>query len=437
MTNIDEQHDHNHLDDNLDRLLKLGEPIPRMPENLKARIRSKLIEMEPASGKRDIFSFRWAAWPLAATAALIFFLILPWQSDLNGTISWADVQKHLDQARTLVAWGCEEITTNNIKEITFRVKTYHKAPGLSRAEFFDSDADPDSVETEPKSITIVKGEPGLIEQLTLYPGAKRAERITHIFRTNGQAISSQPVINAISESLKFIEKTTADKTNRIGDRVIDDIPVVGFSFEVSAGDIGASTNYVVGKVRGEIWVRRDNGLPILAETEFQNAQGENIREEAYDMQWDVPLDESLFDLNVPEGWSLSQTLFESAEYADTGLAPGVTLQIGSGGQEPMVAAGDVTWIVKAEQATSPDSKIPVIMRITIDLKPEAAQHLRDYADAHPDKIIVVNFNGQINVAANLDAANPTQLSFDLSLLRLSLTELEERYFTTTIERNKP
>jgi len=37
------------------------------------------------------------------------------------------------------------------------------------------------------------------------------------------------------------------------------------------------------------------------------------------------------------------------------------------------------------------------------------------------------------VVPNLYAADPTQLSFDLSLLDLPLAELEKRYFTTTIE----
>ena len=436
MTHMNEHHHNDHLNNNLDRLLKLSEPIPRMPENLKARIRSRLVDMETASGKRNLFFLRWSAWPLAATAVLVFFLILPWKSDLNGSISWADVQKHLDQARTLVVWGCEEITTNNIKETTFCAKAYHKAPGLSRAEFFDSDADPDSVEPEPKSIVINKREPGLSEVLTLYPGSRRAEWTTLIFRTNGQGLSSQPVINAISESLEFIEKITADKTNRIGDRVINDTSAVGFSFEVPAGEIGASTNYVVGNIRGEIWVRRDNGLPILAETEFQNVKGDNIREEIYDMQWDVPVEENLFDLSVPEGWSLSRTRIETAEYEDTGLASDVTMRIGPEGQPPLAASGDVARVVQAVQTNDPDSNIPGKLQITMDLKPEAAHRLRDYTDAHPEKIIVVNFNGQINVAANLDTSHPTRLSFDLSLLGLSLSELEERYFTTTIERNE-
>ena len=95
----------------------------------------------------------------------------------------------------------------------------------------------------------------------------------------------------------------------------------------------------------------------------------------------------------------------------------------------------MTSVVRGEQITHPDSDIPPDVRITIEMKPEAIQRLRDYARAHPDELMVVNFNGQIKVVPNLYGAGPSQLSFDLSLLDLSLAQLEARYFTTTIERN--
>ena len=92
-------------------------------------------------------------------------------------------------------------------------------------------------------------------------------------------------------------------------------------------------------------------------------------------------------------------------------------------------------VVRGEQFTHPDSDIPPDVRITIELKPEAMQRLRDYANANPKELIILDFNGQIKVVPNLNEAGPTQLSFDLSLLDLPLAELEKRYFTTTIERN--
>ena len=92
-------------------------------------------------------------------------------------------------------------------------------------------------------------------------------------------------------------------------------------------------------------------------------------------------------------------------------------------------------VARGEQTTHPDSDIPREVKITIELKPEAIQRLRDYARANPKELIIVDFNGQIKVVPNLYGAGPTQLSFDLSLLDLPLAELEARYFTTTIERN--
>ena len=160
-----------------------------------------------------------------------------------------------------------------------------------------------------------------------------------------------------------------------------------------------------------------------------------MRTEYSDIRWNVPLDESLFDLAVPEGWSLSRIRTESAEYANAGLAPGITLQIGPDGRAPLTETEDVARVVRGEQTTHPDSDIPPDVRITIELKPEAMQRLRDYARANPKELIIVDFNRQIKVVANLNEAGPSQLSFDLSLLDLPLAELEKRYFTTTIERN--
>jgi hypothetical protein len=100
---------------------------------------------------------------------------------------------------------------------------------------------------------------------------------------------------------------------------------------------------------------------------------------------------------------------------------------------------DVARVIRGEQTTHPDSDIPPEVGITVELKPEAMQRLRDYANANPKELIILDFNGQIKVVPNLYpnpyGAGPSQLSFDLSLLDLPLAQLEARYFTTTIERN--
>lgn len=180
-------------------------------------------------------------------------------------------------------------------------------------------------------------------------------------------------------------------------------------------------------------------MPLLIEVESKVGK-EKRRIEWSDIQWNVPLEESLFDLTVPAGWGLGRHLDDynnSVEYTGFCFNPSVTLEICPEGQEPLVTAGDVAGLVKTERTTYPFPKnTSRIGLITIELKPEAAKRLCEYAEAHPDKIIVVNFNGQIRVAAKLDAAHPTQLSFDITLIRITKINLEKNYITPDFERNK-
>jgi hypothetical protein len=232
---------------------------------------------------------------------------------------------------------------------------------------------------------------------------------------------------------KLMKEIAADKTRRIGDRMISGIPAVGFEFDIP------DLLYINPdrQAHGRLWAGSDDGVPLLVEVECLSLQGQITRMEFSDIRWNIPLEESLFDLVVPEGWSLSRTRTESAEYTNTGFASGVTLQIGPDDREPLVATGDVAGVVWGEEITYPDSGIPREVRIAIELMPQAMQRLREYTNSYPDGLIVVDFNGQIKVASNLYSAGPAQLSFDLSLLDLSLAELEARYFTTAIERKEP
>jgi hypothetical protein len=243
-----------------------------------------------------------------------------------------------------------------------------------------------------------------------------------------------PAIDGVAEILAFVKKITSNQTNRIGNREINGTPAVGFRFDVPVEALDRNPNFV-GQVRGEIWVKQDDGLPMRIDTESTNFQGDTIREKISDMRWHVSPDESLFDLSVPAGWDLKRARNELTEYSDTRLAPGITLEIRPDGQPPLVAAGDVAGVVRVMQTSQSDSVIAKGMQITIDLKPAAAKRLHDFADAHPDKIFIVDFNGQIKAVTKLGATGTTQISFSLNWLNLSLAGLETEYFTTSMERN--
>jgi outer membrane lipoprotein-sorting protein len=440
MTNIDEQHNHDRLDDNLDRLLKLSEPAPRMPENLKARIRTRLAEVGQVSEKKKFLLRRWAiVSPLAAAAVLALFLIFFWPGGKQSAISWADVQKQIEQVHTMTARVYGEYTTPDQKLIWgwLCMKVYIKDPGLFRCEIYDTEGDLNAL-SEPQWITILKREPNLNKGLTLHPDSHWAEMWTGAFHRYGQEPSTLyfkkvlqgPNLNYGLEQWNKMKKVAAGETKRIGDREINGRPAEGFSFEIPAKDLGLGDDYEPAKIPGKIWVNKDNGEPLLTELEFPG-QGHNVfRYVTSDIQWNVPIDEKLFDLTAPVGWRVSKHLDNSIEYTGIGLSPGVTLEIGPDGQKSLAAAGDVAGLVKTERTTNPDVDPGCTGLITIELTPAAAKRLRDYTEAHPDKRIVVNFNGEIKSAAKLDAAHPTQVSFDITQLRLSMFKVEEKYATT-------
>ncbi len=429
MTDNKRHRDGEYIDLNLDRLIELGETTPVMPEDLKKRIRSRLFQMAPASNKRNILSFRRALLPLTAAASLIFFSLFSWNGDLNGTVSWADVQKHLDNVVTVVS-KVHITTTYGENQTVINAKVYHKDPGVTRSEIYKEYNDLDTLLSKPKQIYIDNRKPGRSELLTMQPGSKQAEWTTLIFRTAGPKNPPKLIIDLASENWNILKRLTEDNTRFIGDRVINGSPAAGFSFEGPARDIIRSPG-VTGQAHGKIFVRPEDGVPIYVEAEAQTKYGQTTRLEANDIQWNVPLEESLFYFSVPDSWQLKRTWIETAEYTDAKPASGISLDVGLDGKEPLVKAEDIAGVVKVEQITYLKSDIPGYMNVTIRLKKEASRRLHRQAKANPRKVIVVNFNGESKSVTRLDENSPEQLVFDLSWLNISLNDLENRYFTET------
>ena len=298
MTHMDRHHDQYYREDNLVQLLKLGEPAPRMPEELKYRIRSKLVEVKRESGKKYILPCRRMVWPLAAAAVLVFLIIAFWNGGSPATIVWADVQGRLNQVHTMTCRALTGISATTGMRITGRMKVYYKDPGLSRTEEYLPERGSGSVEEEPRKIMITRREPDGSEGVVLYPGARRAELFDTVLLTDGPKPPSQLPMDLASFNWELMKETTADKTRRIGDRVMNGIPAVGFEFEIP-GQPYVNPDM---QLRARLWASGDDGTPLLIEVEHRDPLGQNIRKEYSDFRWNVPLDESLFDLAVPEGW---------------------------------------------------------------------------------------------------------------------------------------
>lgn len=387
---------------------------------------------------------RWTLLsPLIACTilALLLTFLLPW--GVPGAISWADVQKQIELVHSMTARSYYEFTTPGRERIWFTMKTYVKDPGLRRSEIYDMADDLQTLKPEPQWISILKNDPGRSSGLTLHPDSRWAEMWTEVSHAYGLEPSTQLIgRNYPQESLNYaleqwnqISKITADKARRIGARVIDGRPAVGFSFEVSSRvlDLG---DWAPEKVPGKIWVGRDDGVPMLVELEYMMGYGgHKVRFVTLDIEWNVPIDDRLFDQTVPAGWGLSRHLEDSIEFAGIDFRPDVSLEIGPEGQAPFATARDVAGLVKTERTTQPDRDPACTGSVTIELKAGAAKRLRDYAEAYPDNPLVVDFNGEMEAEVKLDSANPARLSFDITPICLSMFRLEEKYTTAAIRKN--
>lgn len=422
MSHDTDQRDHGRLDENLDRLLELGGPPPGMPPEVKARIRSKLTEVRAATARRRTPAKRLAGWSLAAAAALALFIILFWPGGSSGAVSWADVLEQLDRVRTVTALIRSDISDAEGTTALRRGRIWFRDPGCSRSEEYGPSSD------DPVSIRIFRSEPGRTEMLTLDPGSDRAEQMIHTLRSAGGEPAQGPVVDFVSESWRRLKRITSAEAAPLGERVIDGAAAAGF--EAPAGtffnDPGGPANE--GLLR--IWVGRDDAVPRRIELAFEDNMGRRIETVFSEIRWNAPLDDSLFETTVPVDWQLSRTLIDTVDYGEARLAPGVTLQVGPDGGEPLAGVADVLAVARGEVLTRPGSGAPATVLVTLELAPQAARRLRAFQEENPGRLLTADFNEELKVVPHIDGDHPNRIQLNLSLLGLSLAELEERYFTT-------
>ncbi|MBN1905249.1 MAG: hypothetical protein JW927_09150 [Deltaproteobacteria bacterium] len=248
----------------------------------------------------------------------------------------------------------------------------------------------------------------------------------------------QSILNTTAKTWEIFKKISEDKTKRIGDRIINGIPAIGFSIEElppkKLNFPDNSTEIILTILSGELWVTSSNGTPIEAEINqkimINNNEGKMIIKYT-DIQWDVPLADDLFNPEVPEGWQLSRTQIKTIDYKENKLAPGITLRIYTIDHNWEIIDEDVATIIQAVETTYPNSNKLRDVKVTIELNKEAAQYLYENVNATREGFLTGDFNNELSIVVKHNKDNPNRLTFDLSGLYLSLSNIEKRYFTET------
>jgi hypothetical protein len=212
---------------------------------------------------------------------------------------------------------------------------------------------------------------------------------------------------------------------------MDGLDVVGF--EIPAAEMFEDFA-AMNEATLRVWVERDTAVPLLVELEFRDAAGALTRTSLSRIEWDVPLEDDLFDLSVPPDWELRRTLREVVVYTATSLAPHVALRIGPEDGNEIVSEADVVAVRRGESVEQPGSASAGFTTVTLELTGAAARRLASFETQFPDGVLLADFDGEAIVAPRSDHENIHLIELDLNRLGKTLAEIEDEYFTQRRDR---
>ena len=216
-----------------------------------------------------------AACIVAGITVAVVFLTL---GNGGAHIAWADVQEHIRNARTMTFKMTTEIEGSPNKKVDEKVM--FKEPGLMRREMVGPT----------KRIIIMDQQQG--KMIILEEATKKAI-ILYLPGFPAEGRENQIKQNFLTGIKKLIEESETE----LGEKEIDGRAAKGYRVEK-------------GNQTFTIWADAETGQPV--EVNMTMFQGE-ARKIMSDFEFDVELDESLFSLEVPEGYIIEKQQIESKE----------------------------------------------------------------------------------------------------------------------------
>jgi outer membrane lipoprotein-sorting protein len=232
--------------------------------------------------------FQVAAVAAALVIALAVWMLLP--SDGKTGVVFADVQRRIERTQTMTLTATAEMKGMR-KPMT--MKMFFKYPGLMRQEMtMDADAflpagtsRPASMPAPEKVINVfdMSGQKGL----TLIPNHKKA-LVYELKNLPAETIARTKEQNL----LQRLKEAVSGEHQELGVKKIDGVEAKGY--RCKAADMHLATM--------DIWVDASTGKPLLVEEMVPGVVG-GLKVTMTDIVVDPKLDDSLFDMKVPEGYS--------------------------------------------------------------------------------------------------------------------------------------
>lgn len=280
--------------------------------------------------------FAAAVLILAAIGAAAAWLTL---GHGGATVAWADVQQHLLALRTMTC----RMTITQPGAPAMEMKMLLKEPGLMRQEM-----------TAPtQAFTII--DMSQMRVLALSPTGKTAV-VIDMTGMPEEMLKQQQEQNFLDGMKKLVQESEAP----LGEREIDGRRTLGYEV-------------VQGRQKMQVWADAETGEPI--EMTMDAFSGE-AKITMYDFTFDEELDDSLFSMEIPEGYELMQQ----------------TMDIKPAGSE------DVIWLLEllanARDGTFPDGLTPQAFMKDVQAYAKQKRLQRHKQDSQQDEMAEAMQMGQ-------------------------------------------
>lgn len=304
--NTERHNDPDSLESALDELRHQGDllhPSPEALDRTRAAVSAAGQRTPGARLAERITHMRSWKKPLAVAAAaaaviiaLAVWMYLPGAS--TGGVVFADVQRQIEQTQTLTLTSSAQM--KGIKK-PITMKLFFKYPGLMRQEMtIEPEAflpagmsRPASMPEGQKVIGISNITEGKV--LSLVPGQKQA-MIINIKNLPPEAIARAKQEN-ILDSLK---KAVAGEHQELGEKKINGVLAKGYRCKSPEME----------QVMMDIWVGASSAKPLVVEQTMPESFG-GIKTTMTNFEINPVLDDSLFDMKVPEGYAVQSQVMDA------------------------------------------------------------------------------------------------------------------------------
>lgn len=260
------------------------EPSPERIARLVAVIMDAAHQPGPITLAERIKSMKVRTRLVVAATALIALLgLMSWLAPGGGAIAFADVSDALTHVRS-ATWKTKSVTEVNgpeRKTVTVSANAMFLAPSRERTETTAGGL-------TASGISIVDGQKN--KAIAFVPATKTATVINFTnFPTKENPLGR--TFQGLQELVASAQSGTAGNVRRLGLQTVDGHETEGFYLQVGSMEI-------------KIWADPKTFLPVRVEEEIKEPSTKVVMT---DFRFNVPLDETLFSVDLPPDYKVDQT----------------------------------------------------------------------------------------------------------------------------------